>query len=109
MASNDLQQYQAFVTKNLERISELLARISCGDFSRRIDVEHIEDNEFAEILCGLDLLMDDLVEARRDLEEQSRFNDLRAEIWKCATMGTLSEKDLIQRLLDMVGPHMNVS
>ncbi|MBN1807834.1 MAG: PAS domain S-box protein [Planctomycetes bacterium] len=42
------------------------------------------------------------------LAEQNRLNRLRAEIWKLAADTSLSEHDMIQALLDHVGPALGV-
>ncbi len=41
--------------------------------------------------------------------EQSKFNKLRAEIWKIAAEKSMSEDKLIQALLNEIGPAFNVS
>ncbi len=66
--SSDLQKYQAYVRQKLNEINDYLAYISVGDFTRRFNVFELEDNEFAELFCGLDLMMDDLVETQDELK-----------------------------------------
>jgi PAS domain S-box-containing protein len=57
----DVQDY-------LEKMLEVFAHISVGDFSKRIDVSRLPpDNNLTRILCGLEMMMDDLEEAHRDL------------------------------------------
>jgi PAS domain S-box-containing protein len=108
MELSELEKYRAIVVENIKAITSSLARISYGDFAHRLDVDKIEDNEFAEIICGLELLKDDLVDAHREANQQNRLNQMRTEIWKCATKGHLTQKELIQDLLDIVGPYMDV-
>ena len=47
--------------------------------------------------------------AQRKLALQNRNNQLRADLWKLASDKTLSEEELIQKMLDHVGPVLNVS
>lgn len=47
--------------------------------------------------------------AERSIAEQNKFNKLRAEIWKISSQEELSEKELIQKLLNEIGPSLNVS
>jgi len=44
-----------------------------------------------------------------DLANQRKFSELRAEIWKIASDKSLSKSQLIQNLLDQVGPTIGVS
>ena len=46
----------------------------------------------------------DLVE--KALTEQTKFNELRANIWKIAADKSISADDLIQKLLDKIGPSL---
>ncbi len=50
-----------------------------------------------------------LLEKSEKIKEQNRLNKLRAEIWKIASDESLSEEQLVQGLLDMVGPTLGVS
>lgn len=43
------------------------------------------------------------------LDEQNKYNKLRAEIWKIAADKSLTETALIQKLLDTIGPAVDVS
>jgi PAS domain S-box-containing protein len=47
--------------------------------------------------------------AERIIEKQNRFNKLRAEIWKLAANKSTGEDELIQQLLNEIGPVFNVS
>ncbi|MDD5676232.1 MAG: hypothetical protein PHC61_18815, partial [Chitinivibrionales bacterium] len=104
-----LNRYKKKVLERIEEITKALAYIAFGDYSHRTDPQTIQDDEFAEIFCGLDLLVDELIEARKLVDEQKRFILLRADIWKSATAGYDSENDLIQKLLDIVGPALAVA
>ncbi|MBD3390789.1 MAG: PAS domain S-box protein [Chitinivibrionales bacterium] len=105
--SQEFDKYREHVRNNLDRMVKFLARLSFADFGTRIDLESIEDDEFAEVFYGLDLLMDDLSEAWRELDEENRFSRLKAEIWKQAVVATSGTTALIQGVLDTVGPHVS--
>ncbi len=47
--------------------------------------------------------------AEEGLADQNKYNKLRAEIWKTASDKSLAETDLIQRLLNEVGPSIDIS
>jgi two-component sensor histidine kinase len=47
--------------------------------------------------------------AKRSGQEHEKFNEVRVEIWKLASQWSLSEEELIQQLLDKVGPAIGVS
>jgi PAS domain S-box-containing protein len=49
-------------------MTEIFARISMGDFTKRVAPSSLDpDNLFTQALCGLDMMMDDIVEARSEL------------------------------------------
>lgn len=50
-----------------------------------------------------------LRESEERLREQSKYSTLRADIWKLAADKSLSETELIQKLLDTIGPGFGVS
>ena len=101
---NEEEDYRRFVRRNLDRVVEILAHISVSDFSKRFETSSLPENEFTEVFCGLELLMEDLAEARREVNEDKKFGRLRAEIWKRAVVGPGSMGALIQELLEAVGP-----
>jgi len=68
MTDPDPGKYRETVRKNLERMTDIFARISVGDFSKRVDVMGLDpDDEFTQAMCGLDMMMDDIIEAHKDL------------------------------------------
>ncbi|MBN1575734.1 MAG: response regulator [Chitinispirillaceae bacterium] len=107
--SNGEEKYRAFVRRNLDRVVEMLAHISVSDFSKRLDTSALPDDEFTEVLYGLELLMDDLAEARQEVDEDEKFGRLRAEIWKRAVVGPGSMEALVLELLDAVGPQVHAT
>jgi len=98
---SELQQYKDFVKQKLDEITTCLAYISVGDFARRFNLYELEDNEFAEAFCGLDLMMDDLVETREELQDinknlhtlvQERTSELETEKERLAiTLRSIAE------------------
>jgi len=68
-------------------------------------------NELGENM-GAVLVFQDNTErrkAQRRLALQSKYNQLRADLWKLASDKTLSEEELIQKMLDNLGLVFNVS
>ncbi|MBN1309585.1 MAG: response regulator [Chitinispirillaceae bacterium] len=104
--SHEKERYRQFVRQSVDRVVEILACISVSDFSKRIDISALPDDEFTEVFCGLKLLMDDLAEARQEVDKDIEIGRLRAEIWKRAVVGPGSMGELIQELLDAVGPRV---
>jgi len=56
-----------------------------------------------------DATMQEKDKAEAILEEQNKFNRLRAETWKLASDKSLTQEELIQGLLDKIGPVLKVS
>jgi len=56
-----------------------------------------------------DFLIKEKDNAKRIIAEQNKFNRLRAEIWKLAARKLTDEQQLIQELLNEIGPAFNVS
>jgi PAS domain S-box-containing protein len=72
MNSLDPDKYREYVRKNLEFMSEIFARISVGDFSKRVHLDKLDpDDEFTQSLCGLDMMMDDIIGAHGELRALS--------------------------------------
>jgi PAS domain S-box-containing protein len=70
MMHSDNEEYKKSVKNILDQMIEAFAHISIGDFSKRIDISKLpEDEDFAKTLCGLDMMMDDLIEAQNELTE----------------------------------------
>ncbi len=44
-----------------------------------------------------------------NLAEKNKYNSIRAEVWKIASDKSLTEEELIQKLLDIIGPAIGVS
>ncbi|HUI91925.1 MAG TPA: PAS domain S-box protein [Chitinivibrionales bacterium] len=68
--SSSSEEYKKSVKKNLDLILEAFARVAVGDFSKRIDLSQLPpDDDFTTTLCGLDMMMDDLIDAQKELAE----------------------------------------
>jgi PAS domain S-box-containing protein len=86
-------EYRKYVQDNLDRMTEIFAHISMGDFTGRIDPLSLDpDDQFTQALCGLDMMMDDIIDARKDLksaaeklerEVRQRTAELTAANEKC--------------------------
>jgi len=61
MNKTALEVYKEYVSEKLDQLSPLLQGYALGDFSRSIEVPDEED-EFTELLVGLNLMVDDLKE-----------------------------------------------
>ncbi len=62
-----LEDYKNYVKSRLNPISEILANIAAGDFSKRLEIPPKED-EFSELYVGLDFMMEDLLEHLKERE-----------------------------------------
>jgi signal transduction histidine kinase/HPt (histidine-containing phosphotransfer) domain-containing protein len=56
-----------------------------------------------------DIVLKEKDEAERAIAQQNKFNRLRVEIWKIAAEKSFGEDELIQELLNKIGPVFNVS
>jgi len=76
------------------------------------DLERRVEQRTAELAKANKELQAEITERKRaeeGLAEQNKYNKLRAEIWKLASDKSLTETDLIQRLLDEVGHSIDIS
>ena len=61
MSKSELEQYKEYVSTRLGQIMPMLQEYAMGDFSRSIEIPEKED-EFTELVVGLSLMLDDIVE-----------------------------------------------
>lgn len=73
MPNSELSKYKEKVIKQLARLSPLLQKYAMGDFSKKIPIPQ-EENEFTELLVGLNLMVDDIKELIN--EKQETINQL---------------------------------
>ena len=87
--SKELENYKAYVKERLSQLTPILQKTSVGDFDVKIDIP-VEEDEFSELLIGLDLMMDDLRELDNLKKEKEREREERLtalESWRKMTMG----------------------
>ncbi|MBD3422151.1 MAG: PAS domain S-box protein [Chitinivibrionales bacterium] len=108
METTTIQQYKEYVGDNLDQIKDILSRITCGDYSSDVDIDTIPDNEFAEVLRSLKVLISNYKDANRSLHKQTKYDNIRAEIWKTAFDKSLTVSQVIERLFEKVGPQFSI-
>jgi two-component system cell cycle sensor histidine kinase/response regulator CckA len=70
MSSDEFRKY---VQDNLDKMTEIFARISMGDFSKRVDLSLRDpEDQFTQVLCGLDMMMDDIADVHEELKSAAR-------------------------------------
>lgn len=69
MAKSELDKYKAFVNGQLKELTPLLQQYAMGDFSESIPIPE-KENEFSELLVGLQLMVDDI---REMIKEKDRI------------------------------------
>jgi PAS domain S-box-containing protein len=65
---DSLMEYKKYVKERLEPVSEILANIAAGDFSKTLIIPKHEDI-FTELYVGLTFMMEDLLEHLKEREE----------------------------------------
>jgi len=61
MAKSELEKYKSYVSDQLQKITPILQKYAMGDFSPSIPIPE-EENEFTELLVGLQLMVDNIRE-----------------------------------------------
>ncbi len=70
---SELEEYKEYVAARLGKVSPLLVKYAMGDFSQTIEIPEQED-EFTELLVGMNLMADDIKElVRRDAEKSGKL------------------------------------
>jgi PAS domain S-box-containing protein len=106
--TSDSDRYREQVRQRLDRALEILARLSFAELE--VAVEKLaDDDDFADLFGGIELLADDLRESRLEMAEEGAFTVLRVELWKAALGAWASPYEMVQALLDLVGPRLDVS
>jgi two-component system, cell cycle sensor histidine kinase and response regulator CckA len=73
MKAMNSDEFRKYVQDNLDNMTEIFARISMGDFSKRIDPSSLDpDDQFTQAFCGLDMMMDDIVDAHEELKSATK-------------------------------------
>jgi PAS domain S-box-containing protein len=75
----ELLDYRKNTKHVLSQLLPVLQKTATGDFSSRLDIPETE-TEFAELLSGVQLMIDDLVElsARKEAEQKSTLQNVKA-------------------------------
>lgn len=84
-----MKDYKEYVRARLAKITPILQRAAVGDFSGEIQIPDEED-EFSELLIGLNLMMDDLrrlEETKRESEKEKGERLSELEKWRRLTTG----------------------
>jgi PAS domain S-box-containing protein len=63
-----LNEYKNYVKERLQPVSEILANIAAGDFSKTLTIPE-EDDIFTELYVGLTFMMEDLLEHLKERED----------------------------------------
>jgi len=108
----ELEKYQAYVVKRLKAITPFLKKYSFGDFSEHLPIPDEED-EFTELLVGINLMVEDIQESVKDLEEKqrmlSKINNRQQALFNTMEAGLSIKdlegvfKDVNQRFCDILG------
>ncbi|MEW6041720.1 MAG: histidine kinase dimerization/phospho-acceptor domain-containing protein, partial [Elusimicrobiota bacterium] len=77
MPKSELEKYKEYISTRLNQLIPLLQKYSIGDFSESIEIPEKED-EFTELLTGLSLMIDDLIELIKK-EAEAAKEKARAE------------------------------
>jgi len=100
-----LGEYKKYVKRRLEPISDIIANIALGDFSKRLEIPS-EDDEFTELYVGLDFMMEDLLEhlnERREAENELRKHQEHLE--ELIEERTVELKEINEKLKQEVIEH----
>ncbi len=99
---SELDDYKQKVKEQLTKICRVIAQISAGNYSEHLNLFPIATEEYSEFLFGLDILLNDLIKTRRDLEIQQAYHKTRAEIWRRASMAYDSPQEMLDNLLSVL-------
>ncbi|MBN2534043.1 MAG: PAS domain S-box protein [Spirochaetales bacterium] len=105
----DFDDYKRDVEKNLHIINKLLRTITHDQDTEKINNPELKKTDFRELIAGFNTILDELEILKDKLNEQNKINELRIKIWQIAARKYLSEKSVIQQLLNLVGTFFNVS
>jgi PAS domain S-box-containing protein len=88
-AAKDLFEYKKLTHETLSKLTPVFQKTATGDFSSKLDISNTEEGEFHELLVGVQIMMDDLVDlsVKKETEQTNKI-----EIMKC------SESELSQKV-----------
>jgi|GEM_PF-6620054 len=107
------EDYREYVRKRLALIAPVIQKVSLGEFSEKIDIPQGAEDEFTELLVGLNLMIDDLrfmfdenrektAELERRFTELSIFNEIGR-----ALGSTLQLSELLEVIYNQTGRIMD--
>jgi len=106
--TSELDQYKAKVSQRLEELTEVLAHVSVGDFSKTLKIPKKED-EFTDTYVGVQLLLDVI---RDNLSQLQQVNTALSENVRSveATNRTVEQEKIIdEAILDSIGEGLIVT
>lgn len=94
--------YREYVRKKLESIAPIIEKVSLGEFDEKIEVPRGEEDEFSELMVGLNLMIEDLrfmfdenqaktAELERRLTELSVLNEIARVLGSTLKLDELME------------------
>jgi PAS domain S-box-containing protein len=98
--SQTLEEYKKFIKQRLEPISDILAHIAAGDFSKKLDIP-AEDDEFTELYVGFDFMMEDLQE---HLTERKRVENIISRLYDISEV--VSSEANLDQLFKAIHKHL---
>ncbi|MBN2440379.1 MAG: PAS domain S-box protein [Spirochaetales bacterium] len=107
--NDDLEEYMQNVEKNLTLLNNLLHDVKNNKRINNIDLPQTESAGFNQLISGINNLADEFLTVKSTLNEQNSINKLRIIIWQIAARKYLSDKLIIQSLLDLIGSFFKVS
>lgn len=100
-----LQNFLSGEIKSFSETVEYRVRDKAGNWHRLESVGTVIEGKIYNISKDIT----ERKHAEQELAEQNKYSKVRAEVWKIASDKTLSEDQLIQKLLDIIGPAFGVS
>ncbi len=99
---SELDDYKKMMKERLTQVCRVIAQISAGNYKEHLDLFTLATDEYSELFFGLDILLNDLIKTRRDLEQQQAYHRTRAEIWRRASMAYHSADEMLKNLLTVL-------
>ena len=110
--NSSLKKYKEYVKERIAQLTPLLQKAAMGDFSEKVEIP-LEEDEFSELLVGLNLMMDDLrqlQEMRDTAETESKEKMAELEKWKKLTTGReLKMKELKEEMTKLKEENLKLS
>jgi PAS domain S-box-containing protein len=104
----ELERYKRCVGRHLNSVSDLLARISVGDFSGRVPQPR-KDDEFTDLYVGIQLLLDIFQENLQRTQEANRALTQTVMEARASGHAVKQEKVIDEAILDSIGEGLIVT